>query len=168
VKRIALALCVSISSSLTLAQSEFAVNGADTDMKVVLPDTKARQQFKLLSKEVLSELAQEDKKRSRVGFVREEQHYSAEKNTNVGNVQRLEEIRIYGILDPEDYIAPKPPPMLAFRATLDKQRPKTPQEITQGLLCTIGLCIIDVSKEPNPADRNEARAKAPPSFATQR
>ena len=84
-----------------------------------------------------------------------------------GNIQKLEEIRVLDQVAPEDYVAPKLPPMLAFRARLDRQRPMTPQEVTQAALCFIGLCKIDTSRELRIDDRNEARAKNPPSFAGQ-
>ena len=79
-------------------------------------------------------------------------------------IQTLDEIKVRDRLDPEDYVAPKNPPMLAFRAKLDRQRPMTPQEITKLALCFISLCAIDTSKELKLDDRNEARAKDPPSF----
>ena len=84
-----------------------------------------------------------------------------------GDIQKLDEIRVLDQVAPEDYVAPKIPPMLAFRARLDRQRPMTPQEVTQAALCFIGLCKIDTSRELRIDDRNEARAKNPPSFAGQ-
>ena len=84
-----------------------------------------------------------------------------------GDIQKLDEIRVLDQVAPEDYVAPKIPPMLAFRARLDRQRPMTPQEVIQGVLCFIALCQIDTSKELRIDDRNEARAKNPPSFAGQ-
>lgn len=133
---------------------------------VALPDSFARQQFKLLSREALNELAREAKKEGRTGAIKAPLTQNARKDPTAANVQQLEAITVY--VDSEDYVTPKLPPMLVFRATLDKQRPRTPQEITQGLLCAIGLCTIDTSKEPNVADRNEARAKAAPNFAKYR
>ena len=84
---------------------------------------------------------------------------------NINGISRLEEIRVVDAIAPEDYVAPKIAPMMVFRAKLDRQRPRTPQEITQAALCFIGLCKIDTSRELSIADRNEARAKNPPSFA---
>jgi hypothetical protein len=55
--------------------------------------------------------------------------------------------------------------MLVFRATLDKQRPMTPKEITQLGLCFIGLCGIygpdGISSETSAIDRAEDRKNAP-------
>ncbi len=90
---------------------------------------------------------------------------SAYSQANSGGVQRLEEIRVVDAVAPEDYVAPKTSPMLVFRASLNRQRPMTPKEITQTALCFIGLCQIDTSRELSVADRNEFRAKDPPSFA---
>ena len=87
-----------------------------------------------------------------------------------GYIQKLEEIRILDRIEPEDYVAPKPPPMLAFRAKLDQLRPVTPKEITLGAICFISggqLCYVDPNVELRIDDRNEARAKNPPSFAGQ-
>ena len=84
---------------------------------------------------------------------------------NIDGIPRLEEIRVVDTIAPEDYVAPKTAPMLVFRAALDRQRPRTPKEITQAALCFIKLCAIDTSRELSIADRNEARAKNPPSFA---
>ncbi len=84
---------------------------------------------------------------------------------NIDGIPRLEEIRVVDTIAPEDYVAPKTAPMLVFRAALDRQRPRTPKEISQAALCFIGLCAIDTSRELGIADRNEARAKNPPSFA---
>ena len=79
-------------------------------------------------------------------------------------IQTLEEIKVRDRLDPEDYVAPKTAPMLVFREKLDAQRPMTPQEITKLALCFIKLCAVDTSKELKIDERNEARAKDPPSF----
>jgi hypothetical protein len=61
------------------------------------------------------------------------------KNPGGGTIL-LEEIQVFGKFDPADYVAPKPPPMLVFRAFLDKRRPMTGNEITDSVLCFIGLC----------------------------
>ena len=83
------------------------------------------------------------------------------------NVQRLEEIRVFGNGDPEDYVALKPAPMLVFRALLERQRPMTPKEIAQAGLCFIGLCSIYAPDgapiEDTPEQRAERRKNAPPS-----
>jgi hypothetical protein len=88
-----------------------------------------------------------------------------------GGTVVLEEIQVFGKFDPADYIAPKAAPMLVFRASLDGQRPATPKEITNTVLCYIGLCpllnanglpIADVS----PEIRAEQRLNTPltPTF----
>jgi hypothetical protein len=73
-------------------------------------------------------------------------------------LQRIDEIRVYGASEAEDYVAPKLTPMMAFRAKLDRQRPMTPSEIAQSALCIIGLCggkPAEVSAE----QRTEARVR---------
>lgn len=52
----------------------------------------------------------------------------------------LDEIRIYGQREPEDFTRPKRAPMLVFRDRLDRERPETPAESTSRYLCYIGLC----------------------------
>jgi hypothetical protein len=76
------------------------------------------------------------------------------------NVQRLEEIRVMGTVDPEDYVAPKPTPMLVFRATLDKQRPRT---IADTLRALCFLCPIAAPREGNTLDRVHERTSAAPA-----
>jgi len=51
-----------------------------------------------------------------------------------------DEITVVGERDPEDLSVAKRPPMLAFRDRLEKDRPSTPYEKTQFVLCIIGLC----------------------------
>lgn len=71
-------------------------------------------------------------------------------------VARLEEIRVYGRREPEEYQRPKVAPMLQLRARLDRDIPLTPAKRIQGLLCIIGLCGMDFS-EPSPETRAELR-----------
>ncbi len=73
-------------------------------------------------------------------------------------IQHLEEIRVHGAIEPEDYVAPKRAPMLEFRARLDRQRPRTPQEIVKGALCMVGLCA-GLPPEVAPEQRTEARTR---------
>ena len=167
-KSAAMAFFAASLTGLALAEPEPASKKQDANSVAVLPDSFARQQFKLLSKETLDELTREGHEARRHDAVKTQRTRNADNQPALGNVQQLDLITVYGIVDPEDYVAPKLPPMLAFRAKLDKQRPRTPKEITQGLLCVIGFCLIDTSKEPSIADRNNARAKAPPSFGSQR
>jgi hypothetical protein len=72
----------------------------------------------------------------------------------------LEEIRIYGQVDPEDYVKRKAA-FVAFRERLERERPLTPKEKAQMALCIIGLCGIygpdGIPKEDSVAQRNEAR-----------
>jgi hypothetical protein len=79
----------------------------------------------------------------------------------------LDEIRVTAIREPEDYVAPKPAPMLVFRAKLDSIRPKTPWEIARAL-CIICPISGGPSEPSNIADRTAVRAQNPPSFANQR
>ena len=57
-------------------------------------------------------------------------------------VTRLEEIRVYGRNEPEDYVGRKISPMMQFRARLERDVPLSPAKKTQLLLCMIGLCSI--------------------------
>ncbi len=129
-----------------------------------LPETPAQQQFKSLSKTALKEIEVASKIQIRPGALTLPQDANSPKRPAAENIQRLEEIRVFGNGDPEDYVAPKPPPMLVFRATLDKQRPMSAKEITQLGLCFIGLCGIykpDGSPyELSAVDRAEDRKNA--------
>ena len=145
------------------AQTPTARNDADNKQQTTPTladnalDSKARTYIKNLPKK--SELAST----RATGAADPEDKKQAVKN--IDGIPRLEEIRVVDTIAPEDYVAPKTAPMLVFRAALDRQRPRTPKEITQAALCFIGLCAIDTSRELSIADRNEARAKNPPSFA---
>jgi hypothetical protein len=87
------------------------------------------------------------------------------KNPGGGTIM-LEEIQVFGKFDPADYVAPKPSPMLVFRASLDKQRPMTGKEITDSVLCFIGLCpLLNADGLPiadtTPEQRAEGRLNTP-------
>jgi hypothetical protein len=129
-----------------------------------LPEPASRQQFKTLSKAALKEVERESKKETRAESVKLPVNPNAPKRPAAENIQRLEEIRVFGNGDPEDYVAPKPPPMLVFRSQLDKQRPMTPKEITQLGLCFIGLCGIygpdGIPAEASAINRAEDRKNA--------
>jgi hypothetical protein len=129
-----------------------------------LPEPASRQQFKILSKAALKEVEREARKETRAESVKLPINPNAPKRPAAENIQRLEEIRVFGNGDPEDYVAPKPPPMLVFRAQLDKQRPMTPKEITQLGLCFIGLCGIygpeGIPSEASIINRAEDRKNA--------
>ena len=148
-----------------VAQTVPAATTPAASKSVELPDSVARQHFKRLPKEALVDIAREHKRQGRLGQPKTLPRQDAVLPSAAGDVQKIESITVYA--DSEDFVAPKPPPMLVFRATLDKQRPKTPEEITRGILCAIGLCAIDTSKERSIADRNEARARSPPSAVYQ-
>ncbi len=129
-----------------------------------LPDSTARLQFKNLSSAALKKNEAASKLEARSGPLKLPLDPNAPTRPAAENIQRLEEMRVYGSGDPEDYVAPKPPPMLVFRATLDKQRPMTAKEITQLGLCFVGLCGIykpDGSPyELSAVDRAEERKNA--------
>jgi hypothetical protein len=55
-------------------------------------------------------------------------------------VTRLEEIRVYGRNEPEDYVGRKISPLMQFRARMEHDRPTTPWEKIRLPLCLIGLC----------------------------
>ncbi len=73
---------------------------------------------------------------------------------------RLEEIRVYDQMDPEDY-ARRKTDMQQFHDRLEKDRPMTPKEKTKLVLCFIGLCANygpdGIPREPTPDERREAR-----------
>jgi hypothetical protein len=130
----------------------------------VLPEPASRQQFKILSKAALKEVERDSAKQTRAESVKLPVNPDAPKRPAAENIQRLEEIRVFGNTDPEDYTAPKPAPMLVFRANLEKQRPMTPKQITQLGLCFIGLCGIygpeGIPVEASALDRAEDRKNA--------
>lgn len=132
-----------------------------------LPDSPARQQFKKLSEAALKETQLASKKENRSDLLTLPRDSNAPKRPAAENVQLLEEIRVFGNGDPEDYVAPKPAPMLVFRASLERQRPMTLKEIAQAGLCFIGLCSIygpdGAPIEDTPEQRAERRKNAPPS-----
>lgn len=63
----------------------------------------------------------------------------------------LDEITVFGARDPEDVIK-KLPPMLAFRERMDRERPMTPKEKTQLVLCFIGLCSRNYGPDGAPVE----------------
>ena len=139
------------------------------DVDALLPVSIANRYYKSLPKEILDELAREPIKGNRKKFITVVSNTAIQAKADEANVRQADEIVVYGRAgEPEDYIAPKLPPMLEFRAKLDKLRPRTPQEITKNVFCALGLCLIDASKEKSIEDRNEARARNPPSYSTQR
>lgn len=129
-----------------------------------LPEPIARQQFKILAKTALKEVERESKKEIRAESLKLPTNPHTPKRPAAENVQLMDEIRVFSRGDPEDYVAPKPAPMLVFRATLDKQRPMTPKEITQLGLCFVGLCGIygpdGIPTETSAINRAEDRKNA--------
>lgn len=89
------------------------------------------------------------------------QRFSAADKARVDVVTRLDEILIYGQIEPEDYIGARKSPMMQFRDRLERDRPMTPKEKTQLALCFIGLCGIygpdGTPIEPSLEARSEAR-----------
>ena len=89
------------------------------------------------------------------------QRFSAADKARADVVTRLDEILIYGQVEPEDYIGARKSPMMQFRDRLERDRPMTPKEKTQLALCFIGLCGIygpdGAPVEPSLDARSEAR-----------
>ena len=75
-------------------------------------------------------------------------------------VTRLEEIRVYGRNEPEDYVGPKLSPVMQFRARLERDVPLSPAKKAQRLLCIIGLCSNDGPEGIPLGDSPERRAEA--------
>jgi hypothetical protein len=84
------------------------------------------------------------------------QRFSEADKTRVETVTRLDEITVYGYMEPEDYIAPKKAPIMQFRDRLERDRPMTPWEKIKIPLCFIGLCG-GIPREPSLDERIEAR-----------
>lgn len=151
---------ISLWGTNLLAQTPPSVSSTSADADIVLPDSPARQHFKALSKD--------EAKVSIFGARKDQQATGQNLQNNAAltkfpvneNALRLEEIRVYGSADPEDYVAPKPAPMLVFRATLDKQRPRTPAEVLR-IFCF--LCPISAPSEGNIADRVDNRTREAPT-----
>jgi hypothetical protein len=163
--RLAILLTVLLAASSAFADALQTAADAPTQFpQPALPESHARQHFKTLSKDALKAAAVEARKEVRDEALKAPPKANAEKRPAAENIQRLEEIRIFDKVDPEDYVAPKTAPMLVFRATLDKQRPMTPKEITQLGLCFIGLCGIygpdGAPVDSGAAYRQEARKDA--------
>ena len=142
-----------------LAQAPSATPLKSEDTAIALPDSHARQHFKILSKNALKEsalkesalIAQKDEQSA--GFESPRNSSAARLSANE-NIQRLDEIRVLGNVEPEDYIAPKPPPMLVFRAMLDAERPQT---IADKLRAYCFICPKNPPPEGNVVDRFDAK-----------
>ncbi len=158
-KKIALALVSTAALCATTAHAQTVTVSAEL---VAIPDSPAREKFNALPKDVVKEIALETRKIARADALKTPASI-AEASTRPAaeNLQKLDEIRVFGRVDPEDYVAPKRPPMLVFRATLDAQRPATPAEIACGLMAIVGLCWHydrdGAILGPDPAARAEDR-----------
>ena len=73
---------------------------------------------------------------------------------------RLEEIRVYGRNEPEDFVGPRKSPLMQFRARLEKDVTLSPAKKTQLALCYIGLCSIYGPERIPLGDSPEIRADA--------
>lgn len=82
------------------------------------------------------------------------------RNDEITAAVQMEEIRVYGQVDPEDY-AKRNTAMQQFQNRLENDRPMTPKEKTQLALCLIGLCAMygpdGLPREPSLAERGDAR-----------
>ena len=82
------------------------------------------------------------------------------RNDEINAAVQMEEIRVYGQVDPEDY-AKRNTAMQQFQNRLENDRPMTPKEKTQLALCLIGLCAMygpdGLPREPTLAERGDAR-----------
>ena len=89
------------------------------------------------------------------------QRFSEADKTRVDTVTRLDEILVYGYVDPEDYVGQKKTPVMQFRDRLERDRPMTTKEKARLAICLIGLCGIygpdGIPREPSLAERSEAR-----------
>ena len=75
-------------------------------------------------------------------------------------ITRLEEIRVYGRNEPEDFAGPKLSPLMQFRARLENDVPLSPAKKAQRALCFIGLCSIYGPEGIPLGDSPERRAEA--------
>ena len=75
-------------------------------------------------------------------------------------VTRLEEIRVYGRNEPEDYVGKKTSSLMQFRARLEKDVRLSPAKKVQLALCLIGLCSIYGPDGIPAGDSAEVRADA--------
>ncbi|MEQ1516267.1 MAG: hypothetical protein ABL931_07245 [Usitatibacteraceae bacterium] len=75
-------------------------------------------------------------------------------------ITRLEEIRVYGRNEPEDFVGPKKSPLMQFRARLEGEVTLSPAKKAQLALCFIGLCSIYGPDGIPVGDSPERRAEA--------
>jgi hypothetical protein len=135
VRKLVFAFAASLCA--TAAHAQTAAVGTPP---LAIPDSPARTVFKTLPKDAVKDVSRETSAAPRADALKTPASVAdAITRPAAENLQRLDEIRVFGRVDPEDYVARKPPPMLAFRQSLDKQRPMTPKEISLLLLCGLGL-----------------------------
>jgi hypothetical protein len=146
VNRLTMLVSSSFWATNLLAQAPPASILKLEDTTIALPDSHARQHFKMLSKN-----AQKDKQSATFQLPNSS---SVANSFADENIQRLDEIRVLGNAEPEDYVAPKPPPMLVFRAMLDAQRPRT---LAEKLLQNCFICPEKPPLEGNVLDRFDAK-----------
>ena len=152
--RLSMLIFSSFCTSNLLAQTPPATKLKSEEITIALPDSHARQHFKILTKNALKVSALIAQKDKQLAAFESPQNSSAATLSANENIQRLDEIRVLGNVEPEDYVAPKPPPMLAFRAMLDAQRPQTIAEKLRGY-CFI--CPKNPPPEGNVVDRFDAK-----------
>ena len=85
---------------------------------------------------------------------------TAEAKIHPDLITRLEEIRVYGRNEPEDFVGQKLSPLMQFRARLENDVPLTPAKKAQRALCFIGLCGIYGPEGIPLGDSPERRAQA--------
>ncbi len=76
----------------------------------------------------------------------------AKQDEDLAAARYTEEIRVFGDRDPEDVVAQKRPPLLAFRDKLARERTLTPKDITMMGLCLIGLCGANYGQDGAPVE----------------
>jgi hypothetical protein len=73
----------------------------------------------------------------------------------------MDEIRVYGQVEPEDFVRRKQGAMAPLRARLENDRPMTPADKVKLALCFVGLCGVygpdGLPREPSLDERNDAR-----------
>ena len=74
-----------------------------------------------------------------------------QREQELSTARGLDEITVFGARDPEDVLK-KLPPMLAFRERMERERPMTPKEKTQLMLCFIGLCGANYGADGAPVE----------------
>ncbi len=137
-----------------LAQTPPATPLKSEHVSVTILDSPARLHFKKLGKSTPKEFMLKSKKAKQAGSFESLGNSSVATLSANENIQRLDEIRVLGNAEPEDYVALRPSPMLAFRAMLDAERPLT---IAERLLAYCFICPKETPPEGNIVDRFDAK-----------